>query len=152
MFSRRRLKLSIKLIITFCFIFLVLLIVPKALARYQSISSSNANVDIAFYVISSSMQTENLVMNDLHPEFAGMNIYDARTKIVERLQEIGALIKIEDYTHNVAKCDRCHSTIEPRISDQWFVKIFVILYRRQEVQFFALPQALRVLHIHLTTY
>lgn len=66
---------------------------------------------------------EKLVMNDLHPDFAGMNIYDARTKIVERLQEIGALIKIEDYTHNVAKCDRCHSTIEPRISDQWFVKM-----------------------------
>ena len=66
---------------------------------------------------------ENLVMNDLLPDFAGMNIYDARTKIVERLQEIGALIKIEDYTHNVAKCDRCHSTIEPRISDQWFVKM-----------------------------
>ena len=66
---------------------------------------------------------ENLVMNDLHPDFAGMNIYDARTKIIERLQEIGALIKIEDYTHNVAKCDRCHSTIEPRISDQWFVKM-----------------------------
>ena len=66
---------------------------------------------------------ENLVMNDLHQDFAGMNIYDARTKIVERLQEIGALIKIEDYTHNVAKCDRCHSTIEPRISDQWFVKM-----------------------------
>lgn len=66
---------------------------------------------------------ENLVMNDLHPDFAGMNIYDARTKIVERLQEIGALIKIEDYAHNVAKCDRCHSTIEPRISDQWFVKM-----------------------------
>ncbi len=66
---------------------------------------------------------ENLVMNDLHPDFAGMNIYDARTRIVERLQEIGALIKIEDYTHNVAKCDRCHSTIEPRISDQWFVKM-----------------------------
>ena len=66
---------------------------------------------------------ENLVMNDLHPDFAGMNIYDARTKIVERLQEIGALIKIEDYKQNVAKCDRCHSTIEPRISDQWFVKM-----------------------------
>ena len=66
---------------------------------------------------------ENLVMNDLHPDFAGMNIYDARTKILERLQQIGALIKIEDYTHNVAKCDRCHSTIEPRISDQWFVKM-----------------------------
>ena len=66
---------------------------------------------------------EDLIMNDLCPEFAGMNIYEAREKIVEKLQEIGALIKIEDYTHNVAKCDRCHTTIEPRISDQWFVKM-----------------------------
>ena len=66
---------------------------------------------------------EDLIMNDLYPEFAGMNIYDAREKIVEKLQKIGALVKIEDYTHNVAKCDRCHTTIEPRISDQWFVKM-----------------------------
>ncbi|MBP3503273.1 MAG: valine--tRNA ligase [Clostridia bacterium] len=66
---------------------------------------------------------EDLIMNDLCPEFAGMNIYEAREKIVEKLQKIGALIKIEDYTHNVAKCDRCHTTIEPRISDQWFVKM-----------------------------
>lgn len=66
---------------------------------------------------------EDLIMNDLCPEFAGMNIYEAREKIVEKLQEIGALVKIEDYTHNVAKCDRCHTTIEPRISDQWFVKM-----------------------------
>lgn len=66
---------------------------------------------------------EDLIMNDLCPEFAGMDIYEARTKIVEKLQELGVLIKIEDYTHNVAKCDRCHTTIEPRISDQWFVKM-----------------------------
>lgn len=66
---------------------------------------------------------ENLIMNNLCEEFAGMNIYDAREKIVEKLKSIGALVKIEDYTHNVAKCDRCHSTIEPRISDQWFVKM-----------------------------
>ena len=66
---------------------------------------------------------EDLIMNDLCPEYAGMNIYEARKKIVEKLSEIGALLKIEDYTHNVAKCDRCHTTIEPRISDQWFVKM-----------------------------
>ena len=66
---------------------------------------------------------DNLKMNDLWPEVAGMDIYDARAKIVEKLQEIGALVKIEDYTHNVSKCDRCHTTIEPRISDQWFVKM-----------------------------
>lgn len=66
---------------------------------------------------------EDLKMNDLCPEFAGMNIYEAREKIVQKLKELGNLIKIEDYTHSVAKCDRCHSTIEPRISDQWFVKM-----------------------------
>ena len=66
---------------------------------------------------------EDLIMNDLCPEFAGMNIYDAREKIVEKLKELGNLVKIEDYTHSVAKCDRCHTTIEPRISDQWFVKM-----------------------------
>lgn len=66
---------------------------------------------------------EDLIMNDLCPEYAGMNIYEAREKIVEKLSEIGVLLKIEDYTHNVAKCDRCHTTIEPRISDQWFVKM-----------------------------
>lgn len=67
MFSKRRLKISFKIIIAFSFLFLVLLIVPNALARYQSIASSNANVDIAFYIISSSMQTENLVMRDIGP-------------------------------------------------------------------------------------
>ncbi|MBP3707763.1 MAG: valine--tRNA ligase [Clostridia bacterium] len=66
---------------------------------------------------------EDLIMNDLCPEFAGMNIYEARSAIVKKLEEIGSLLKIEDYTHNVAKCDRCHTTIEPRISDQWFVKM-----------------------------
>ena len=66
---------------------------------------------------------ENLKMNNLWPEVQGMDIYEARAKIVEKLQKIGALVKIEDYTHNVSKCDRCHTTIEPRISDQWFVKM-----------------------------
>ena len=66
---------------------------------------------------------ENLIMNNLCEEFSGMNIYEAREKIVQKLESLGNLVKIEDYTHNVAKCDRCHSTIEPRISDQWFVKM-----------------------------
>ena len=66
---------------------------------------------------------ENLIMNNLCEEFSGMNIYEAREKIVQKLDDLGDLVKIEDYTHNVAKCDRCHSTIEPRISDQWFVKM-----------------------------
>ena len=71
---------------------------------------------------------ENLIMNNLCEEFSKMNIYEAREKIVEKLRDIGDLVKIEDYTHNVAKCDRCHSTIEPRISDQWFVKMKELAY------------------------
>ena len=65
----------------------------------------------------------NLIMNDLIPEVAGMNAYDARDVIVKMLQDQGYLVKIEDYTHNVAKCERCKTTIEPTISDQWFVKM-----------------------------
>ncbi len=65
----------------------------------------------------------NLIMNDLIPEVKGMNAYEARNVIVDMLKDLGFLIKIEDYTHNVAKCERCKTTIEPTISDQWFVKM-----------------------------
>ena len=65
----------------------------------------------------------NNIMLDLMPEVKGMLAKDARPIIVKKLEELGALINIEDYTHNVAKCERCKSTIEPRISEQWFVKM-----------------------------
>ena len=65
----------------------------------------------------------SLVMNDLIPEVAGMNAYSARPIIVKMLEDQGYMVKIEDYTHNVAKCERCKTTIEPTISDQWFVKM-----------------------------
>lgn len=64
---------------------------------------------------------ENFKMNDLVPEYKGLDMYEARKRIVEKLQEIGALVKIENYTHNVSKHDRCGTTVEPKISDQWFV-------------------------------
>jgi len=66
---------------------------------------------------------ENFKMNNLVPEYEGMDMLEAREKIVEKLKELGSLVKIEDYMHNVGKCYRCHSTIEPKISDQWFVKM-----------------------------
>ena len=65
----------------------------------------------------------NLVMHDLLPEVAGMKAIEAREIIVNMLKEQGYVLKIEDYTHNVAKCERCKTTIEPTISDQWFVKM-----------------------------
>ena len=64
---------------------------------------------------------ENNIMKDLVPEYKGLDIYEARELIVKKLEEIGALVKIEDYTHNAAKHDRCNTNVEPRISDQWFV-------------------------------
>ena len=60
-------------------------------------------------------------MGDLVPKYKGMDLLEARKAIVEDLKEIGALVKTEDYIHNVGKCERCKSTIEPKISEQWFV-------------------------------
>ncbi len=56
-------------------------------------------------------------------KFAGMKAIDARGAIVEELKQLGALIKIEDYSHNVGSCYRCHTTVEPLISRQWFVSM-----------------------------
>ncbi len=66
---------------------------------------------------------ENFKMGNLVPEYKGMELIDARKKIVEKLKELGVLEKEEEYTHNVAKCERCKHTIEPKISTQWFVKM-----------------------------
>ena len=66
---------------------------------------------------------ENFKMGNLVPEYAGMDLIDARKEIVKKLEEIGALVKTEEYTHNVAKCERCKNTIEPKISEQWFVSM-----------------------------
>ena len=62
-------------------------------------------------------------MGDLVPEYKGMELLDARKKIVKKLEELGALVSTEDYTHNVAKCERCKKTIEPKASVQWFVNM-----------------------------
>ena len=64
---------------------------------------------------------DSSIMGDLVPEYKGMTTLEARKAIVAKLQEIGAMVEIEDYTHNVGKCYRCHNTIEPRVSEQWFV-------------------------------
>ena len=62
-------------------------------------------------------------MGDLVPKYKGMDLLEARKAIVEDLKEIGALVKTEDYVHNVAKCERCKNTIEPKVSEQWFVSM-----------------------------
>lgn len=67
--------------------------------------------------------SDDLMMHPLIPEVEGKTTMEARDIIVDLLDKQGYLLKIEDYTHNVAKCERCKTTIEPYISDQWFVKM-----------------------------
>lgn len=62
-------------------------------------------------------------INDLFPDYAGMDRYDARKKIVEDMDNQGLLIKIEDITHSVGHCYRCDTSVEPFLSKQWFVKM-----------------------------
>ena len=66
---------------------------------------------------------ENFKMGNLVPEYKGMELKEARLKIAERLEKEGYLVKTEEYTHNVAKCERCKNTIEPKVSEQWFVSM-----------------------------
>lgn len=63
------------------------------------------------------------VMTDEAGEFAGMDRFKCREKLVQRLHKQGALAKIDDYTYNLGHCQRCHTVVEPRVSTQWFVKI-----------------------------
>ena len=56
-------------------------------------------------------------------KFEGMDRYAAREAIVKELDEMGLLVKIEDYSHNVGTHDRCHTTVEPMVKAQWFVKM-----------------------------
>ena len=56
-------------------------------------------------------------------KYTGMDRYECRKEIVKDLETEGALIEVEDYSHNVGTCYRCHTSIEPRLSKQWFVKM-----------------------------
>ena len=67
--------------------------------------------------------TDDAKIVDDYPKYAGMDRYEARKAIVEDLKAEGALVKIEEYSHNVGTCYRCGTTVEPRVSKQWFVKM-----------------------------
>lgn len=67
--------------------------------------------------------TADAKITEDYPKYAGMDRYEAREAIVKDLEEGGFLTEIEDYSHNVGTCYRCGTTIEPRVSLQWFVKM-----------------------------
>ncbi|MDY3780792.1 MAG: valine--tRNA ligase, partial [Candidatus Faecousia sp.] len=62
-------------------------------------------------------------VNHLGGKYEGMDRYEARKAIVADLEAQGYLVKVEDYSHNVGTCYRCHNDVEPIISAQWFVKM-----------------------------
>ncbi len=70
-----------------------------------------------------SIMNEDGTMNELAGKYAGMDRYECRKQIVKDLEEMGHLLNTKDHEHAVGTCYRCHSVIEPRISDQWFVKM-----------------------------
>jgi valyl-tRNA synthetase len=56
-------------------------------------------------------------------DFAGLDRYKARTKVVEKFEELGLLEKVVDYEFSISKCERCKAVIEPLISTQWFLRM-----------------------------
>lgn len=82
------------------------------------------------YIIGQNHQLEfvevidkNGVMNENAGEYKGLDRFEAREKIVEDLEKLGYLSKVEDYKHSIGKCYRCGTVVEPVLSDQWFVKM-----------------------------
>ncbi len=70
-----------------------------------------------------NVMTDDAKITEDYPAYADMDRYEARKAIVADLEKEGALVKIEDYSHNVGTCYRCGTTVEPKVSTQWFVKM-----------------------------
>ena len=70
-----------------------------------------------------TISNDDATINENGGKFCGMDRYEAREAIVKELDEMGLLVRIEDYSHNVGTHDRCKTTIEPMIKQQWFVKM-----------------------------
>ncbi len=70
-----------------------------------------------------NVMNDDATINAKGGKYEGLDRYEARAQIVKDLEECGALIKVEDHSHNVGTCYRCKTTVEPLTSDQWFVKM-----------------------------
>ena len=66
---------------------------------------------------------DGAVINENGGKYQGLDRYEARKRIVEDLDKGGFLVRVEPHAHNVGECYRCHTTVEPRVSRQWFVKM-----------------------------
>ncbi len=86
------------------------------------------------------------------PELVGLDRFEARKQVVKRLEALGLLVKVEPHQHAVRRCYRCDSIVEPRLSDQWFVKMrplaepVLAAYRRDE--YTLVPERWRATYEH----
>ncbi len=70
-----------------------------------------------------NVMTDDAKIVDDYPKYAGMDRYEARKAIVADLEAEGFLVRVEEHDHNVGTCYRCGTTVEPKVSTQWFVKM-----------------------------
>lgn len=70
-----------------------------------------------------NVMNDDATLNSVAGKFDGMDRYECRKLVVKELEEMGLLLKVEPTVHNVGTCYRCGTTVEPLISDQWFVKM-----------------------------
>ncbi|MCR5846713.1 MAG: valine--tRNA ligase [Lachnospiraceae bacterium] len=70
-----------------------------------------------------NIMNDDATINENGGKYVGMDRYAAREAIVKDLDALGLLVRIEDYSHNVGTHDRCHTTVEPLVKQQWFVKM-----------------------------
>ena len=70
-----------------------------------------------------NVMNDDATINENGGEYAGMDRYEARKKIVAKLEELGLLVKVEPHSHNVGTHDRCKTTVEPMVKPQWFVRM-----------------------------
>ena len=70
-----------------------------------------------------NIMNDDATINENGGKYAGMDRYEARKAIVQELEEQGYLVKVVPHTHAVGTHDRCGTTVEPLIKQQWFVKM-----------------------------
>src|SRR5207302_8433970 len=76
---------------------------------------------------------EHAHMNQNAGRYAGLDRFEARKRVLADLEAQGFLVGAKDYTISLGKCDRCGSVVEPRLSEQWFIKIQPLADRAIEV-------------------
>ncbi|QSZ27824.1 valine--tRNA ligase [Aceticella autotrophica] len=70
-----------------------------------------------------NIMNEDATINSNGGDYEGLDRYEARRKIINKLKDMGLLVKVEEHVHNVGHCYRCNTTVEPFLSKQWFVKM-----------------------------